>query len=79
MLATTVRLHMNEAPYPPAQDVIEAARKGLRPGDLITAVNGHEVTTPGKALREMETADNDRALLLVRRGDSQYFAALALS
>jgi hypothetical protein len=27
----------------------------------------------------METADNDRALLLVRRGDSQYFAALALS
>jgi serine protease Do len=57
----------------------EAARKGLRPGDLITAVNGHEVTTPGKALREMETADNDRALLLVRRGDSQYFAALALS
>lgn len=57
----------------------EAAQKGLRPGDLIMAVNGHEVTTPGKALREMETADNDHALLLVRRGDSQYFAALALS
>jgi histidinol-phosphate aminotransferase len=29
MLRKTIRLHMNEAPYPPAQDVIEAARKGL--------------------------------------------------
>jgi histidinol-phosphate aminotransferase len=29
MLRDTIRLHMNEVPYPPAQDVIEAARKGL--------------------------------------------------
>ena len=29
MLRETVRLHMNEMPYPPAQNVIEAARKGL--------------------------------------------------
>jgi serine protease Do len=57
----------------------EAARKGLRPGDLITAVNGNEVTSPGTALHEMEAGNSDRALLLVRRGDSQYFAALALS
>ncbi|MEJ2299088.1 MAG: DegQ family serine endoprotease [Woeseiaceae bacterium] len=55
----------------------EAARKGLRPGDLITEINGSAVSSPGSALQAM--ADNDRALLLVRRGDSQYFAALALS
>lgn len=29
MLRETIRLHMNEMPYPPAQDVIEAAQKGL--------------------------------------------------
>ena len=29
MLSETVGLHMNEMPYPPAQGVIEAARKGL--------------------------------------------------
>jgi histidinol-phosphate aminotransferase len=29
MLRETIRLHMNEMPYPPAQDVIKAARKGL--------------------------------------------------
>jgi histidinol-phosphate aminotransferase len=29
MLRETIRLHMNEMPYPPAQDVIEAARKSL--------------------------------------------------
>jgi histidinol-phosphate aminotransferase len=29
MLRRTVRLHMNEVPYPPSQDVIEAAGKGL--------------------------------------------------
>jgi len=57
----------------------EAAKKGLRPGDLITAVNGTTVTSPGSALHEMERGDNDRALLLVRRGEGQYFAALALS
>jgi serine protease Do len=57
----------------------EAARKGLRPGDLITEVNGDAVTSPGSALHAMESADNDRALLLVRRGNGQYFAALALS
>ena len=29
MLRETIRLHMNEVPYPPAQSVIEAARRGL--------------------------------------------------
>jgi serine protease Do len=57
----------------------EAARKGLRPGDLITEVNGNAVSDPGSALHEMEAGNNDRALLLVRRGEGQYFAALTLS
>ena len=57
----------------------EAAKKGLRPGDLITEVNGDAVTSPGAVLNAMTAADKDRALLLVRRGDTQYFAALALS
>lgn len=57
----------------------EAAKKGLRPGDVITRVNGHAVTSPDAVVREVESSHNDRVLMLVRRGDSQYFAALALS
>jgi len=57
----------------------EAADKGLRPGDVITRVNGHAVTSPETVEREMDSADNDRVLVLVRRGDNQYFTALALS
>lgn len=57
----------------------EAAEKGLRPGDVITRVNGHAVSSPETVESEMDSADNDRVLVLVRRGDSQYFTALALS
>jgi serine protease Do len=57
----------------------EAAEKGLRAGDVITRVNGHEVASPGTVAKEMDTAGNDRALMLIRRGDSQYFTSLALS
>lgn len=57
----------------------EAAEKGLRPGDVITRVNGHEVSSPETVENEMDSADNDRVLVLVRRGDGQYFTALALS
>jgi len=57
----------------------EAARKGIRPGDVITRVNGHEVTSPRAVRDQVDSSDNDRALVLVRRGDAQYFAALALS
>jgi serine protease Do len=57
----------------------EAAQKGLRPGDVITRVNGHSVKSPDTVANEMDASRNDRALLLVRRGDGQYFTALALS
>jgi serine protease Do len=57
----------------------EAAEKGLRAGDVITRVNGHEVASPGTVAKEMDKAGNDRALMLVRRGDTQYFTSLALS
>ena len=57
----------------------EAAEKGLRPGDVITRVNGHAVSSPATVESEIDSARNDRALVLVRRGDSQYFTALALS
>lgn len=57
----------------------EAAEKGLRPGDVITQVNGHVVTSPDKVANEMAASKNDRALILVRRGDGQYFTALAVS
>jgi len=57
----------------------EAAQKGLRPGDVITQVNGHPVKSPETVANEMDASRNDRALVLVRRGDGQYFTALALS
>ena len=58
-----------------------AAEKGIRPGDVITRVNQKPVTTVGDAVNELNAArdDNETALLLVRRGDSQRFVALSFS
>jgi serine protease Do len=57
-----------------------AASKGLRPGDVITQVNQQTVKTPADAVAALNAAKKtDRALLLVRRGDSQRFVALRFS
>jgi len=53
-----------------------AASAGLRPGDLITQVNGQAVRTPGD-LRSALSASGDRpALLLVTRQNADIFLAL---
>jgi serine protease Do len=57
-----------------------AAEKGLRPGDVITQVNRKSVTSANEAVAALNEAKADkRALLLVRRGDSQRFVALSFS
>jgi serine protease Do len=57
-----------------------AADKGLRPGDVITQVNHKNVTSASEAVAALNEAKSDkRALLLVRRGDSQRFVALSFS
>jgi serine protease Do len=58
-----------------------AAEKGMRPGDVITRVNQQSVTSVSDAVAALNAAkaSNDRALLLVRRGDSQRFVALSFS
>jgi serine protease Do len=55
-----------------------AARQGIQPGDLITSVNRKHVESAAAALSELaKTSDRDgKALVLVRRGDSQRFVAL---
>jgi serine protease Do len=58
-----------------------AAEKGVRPGDVITRVNQQNVKNPADAVAALNAAKkgDSRALLLVRRGDSQRFVALSLS
>lgn len=58
-----------------------AAEKGIRPGDLITRVNQKDVDSADAAVAALrEARDKDsRALLLVKRGDSQRFVALSFS
>lgn len=58
-----------------------AAAKGIRPGDVITRIDGKDVTGVDEAVAAFEAARNDdgRALVLVKRGDSQRFVALSFS
>jgi serine protease Do len=58
-----------------------AAEKGLQPGDVITKVNQKDVGTAAAAVAALNEAkaDDERALLLVRRGDAQRFVALSFS
>jgi len=58
-----------------------AAEKGMRPGDIITRVNQQNVASVGEAAAALNAAkaSGDRALLLVRRADSQRFVALSFS
>jgi serine protease Do len=58
-----------------------AAEKGIRPGDVITRVNQQKVSNVSDAVTALNSAkkSDSRALLLVRRGDSQRFVALSFS
>jgi serine protease Do len=58
-----------------------AAEKGIRVGDVITRVNQTDVASADAAVAALNQAKagNQRALLLVRRGDSQRFVALSFS
>jgi len=47
---------------------------GVRPGDVITAINQTSVSTATDAIRELNQVENGRtAFLLILRGDSQVF------
>jgi serine protease Do len=52
-----------------------AARAGIRPGDVITAVNGTAVKSPDELRRQVEKAKGSVALL-VRRGDASIFVPI---
>jgi serine protease Do len=52
-----------------------AGEAGLRRGDVIVEVDRHEVADSGALEKRLEETD-DRALLLVRRGDSQLYVPL---
>lgn len=54
-----------------------AARAGIRPGDLITAVNGTPVKSPDDLRRQVEKAKGSIALL-VRRGDASIFVPIEI-
>jgi serine protease Do len=56
----------------------EAARQGIRPGDLIVSVDRKRTESAGAAQGALaESAARDgKALVLVRRGESQRFVAL---
>ncbi len=58
-----------------------AAEKGMHPGDVITRVNQQKVKNVNETVAALNAAKkgDSRALLLVRRGDSQRFVALSFS
>jgi serine protease Do len=49
-----------------------AARAGVRPGDVLLAVNGQAVTAP-EQLRELAARIEKRAALLIQRGNTRLF------
>jgi serine protease Do len=54
-----------------------AARAGIRPGDVITSVNGAPVKSV-EELRQLVAKAKDSIALLVRRGDQNVFVPLDL-
>ncbi len=59
----------------------EAARKGLREGDVIVEAGGAEITDPAdltKAVENAEEKGRKAVLLRVKTGDSERFVALSL-
>ena len=60
----------------------EAAKQGLRAGDVILSVDHHAVDSPHDVTRAIERArgkGHTSVLLLVRRGDVQHFTALSIA
>ena len=58
-----------------------AARQGLRPGDVIVQADGKPVSEPADVVgvvRESQSNDQDRLLLLVNRQGDQHFMAVQL-
>jgi serine protease Do len=53
-----------------------AADQGLKPGDVILEVAGHEVHGPADVRDALKSAGKKRVLMLVRSGDNQRFIAL---
>jgi serine protease Do len=49
-----------------------ASEAGIRPGDVIIEVDRHEVKDAKSLQKALEKSD-ERALLLVRRGDNQLY------
>ena len=58
-----------------------AAQKGIRPGDVITGIDRRAIDGVGDARTALDSArsGSGRALLVLRRGDSQRYVALPLS
>ncbi len=59
----------------------QAARKGVRPGDVITEVAGVEVNSPAEvkaAIAKAEKEGRKAVLVLIRSGSAQRFVALPL-
>ena len=54
-----------------------AASAGLRPGDVITRVNGREVATVPALKSALKASGNRPALVLVNRQGESVFVALA--
>ncbi len=60
----------------------DAARKGLRPGDVITQAGGVEVVTPAdlkEAVTAAQSADRGSVLVLIERDGMTRFVALSLA
>jgi serine protease Do len=58
-----------------------AAREGIRPGDVIVQAGGKPVSTPTdvvSVVRESNTTDQDRVLLLLNRQGDQRFVSVQL-
>lgn len=54
-----------------------AARAGIQPGDVVLAVNNHEVNTPAD-LNRLVSENRKQVALLVKRGDSAHYVSLRL-
>ena len=60
----------------------EAARQGITPGDVIVKAGRETVADPddvGEAIAAARDRGDSRVTMLIRRGDSQRFAALRVS
>jgi serine protease Do len=56
-----------------------AEQQGLKPGDVILEVAGHEVNGPSEVKQALKDNTKARVLMLVRTADGQRFLALPLN